>query len=99
MRKSRRSYDKALKQEAVRLLIEEGRKPVEVERNLGIGKGTVGRWVKEFTTFHCSQASKSMDVGPDGCRRKMPDLHAFAQRDFAFLYSTFNGFSGRQFDK
>ena len=42
MRKNRRSYDKAFKQEAARLVVEEGRKPTEVERNLGIGKGTVG---------------------------------------------------------
>jgi len=48
MRKNRRSYDKAFKQEAVRLVVEEGRKPTEVERNLGIGKGTVGRWVREI---------------------------------------------------
>jgi transposase len=48
MRKSRRTYDKEFKQEAVRLVVEEGRRPMEVERNLGIGKGTVGRWVREY---------------------------------------------------
>jgi transposase len=48
MRKSRRTYDKEFKQEAVRLVVEEGRRPVGVERNLGIGKGTVGRWVREY---------------------------------------------------
>jgi transposase len=48
MRKSRRTYDKEFKQEAVRLVVEEGRRPVEVERNLGIGKGTVQRWVREY---------------------------------------------------
>ena len=48
MRKSRRTYDKEFKQEAVRLVVEESRRAVEVERNLGIGKGTVGRWVREY---------------------------------------------------
>jgi transposase len=48
MIKSRRTYDKEFKQEAVRLVVEEGRKAVEVERNLGIGIGTVGRWVREY---------------------------------------------------
>jgi transposase len=48
MRKNRRTYDKVFKQEAVRLVVEDGRKAVEVERNLGIGKGTVGRWVREL---------------------------------------------------
>ena len=48
MVKNRRAYDKAFKREAVRLVVEEGRKAVEVERNLGIGKGIVGRWVREL---------------------------------------------------
>ena len=48
MSKNRRTYDKAFKQEAVRLVVEDGRKAVEVERNLGIGKGILGRWVREL---------------------------------------------------
>ena len=44
----RRTYDKAFKQEAVRLVLEEGYKCSEVERNLGTCKGIVARWVKEF---------------------------------------------------
>ena len=44
----RKTYDKEFKREAVHLVIEEGRKASEVERNLGIGKSTVGRWVREM---------------------------------------------------
>ena len=47
--KKRRTYDKEFKREAVRLVIEEGRKAAEVERNLGIGRSTVGRWVREMS--------------------------------------------------
>lgn len=46
--KRRRTYDKAFKQEAVRLVIEEGRRASEVERNLGIGRSIVSRWVRAF---------------------------------------------------
>ena len=46
--KCRRTYDQAFKQEAVRLVIEEGRRASEVERNLGIGRSIVSRWVREF---------------------------------------------------
>jgi transposase len=46
--KKRRTYDKEFKREAVRLVIEEGRKAAEVERNLGIGRSTVGRWLREM---------------------------------------------------
>ena len=47
-KKGRREYDKEFKREAVRLVTEEGRRASEVERNLGIGKSTVSRWIREF---------------------------------------------------
>ena len=46
--KQRRVYDREFKQEVVRLVIEEGLKAAEVERNLGIGKSTVSRWIREM---------------------------------------------------
>jgi len=48
MTKNRRTHDKALKQEANRLVFEESRKTAEVVHNLGIGKGIVIRRVREF---------------------------------------------------
>ena len=45
----RRTYDQAFKQEAVRLVLEEGRKASEIERQLGIGKNIVARWVRQLT--------------------------------------------------
>ena len=44
----RRKYDKEFKQEAVRLVLEEGRSAAVVERNLGTGSNMVSRWVREF---------------------------------------------------
>jgi len=44
----RRKYDREFKTEAVRLVVEKGLPPSRVERDLGIGNGTVGRWVREF---------------------------------------------------
>ncbi|MBW1806262.1 MAG: transposase [Deltaproteobacteria bacterium] len=38
MRKNRKKYDTAFKLEAIRLVIEEGRKVSEVERNLDISR-------------------------------------------------------------
>ena len=46
--KSRRKYDEAFKREAVRLVEEEGMKPSEVERDLGISNSLVGRWRKSL---------------------------------------------------
>lgn len=48
-KRRRRTYDKAFKHEAVRLVLEEGRSAAEVERNLGTGRGIVSRWVRELT--------------------------------------------------
>jgi transposase len=46
--KPRKSYDNEFKREAVRLVIEEGRKASEVERNLGITPSLVSRWIREM---------------------------------------------------
>jgi transposase len=48
-KRRRRTYDKAFKYEAVRLVLEEGPSAAEVERNLGTGRGIVSRWVHELT--------------------------------------------------
>ncbi len=47
MKKNRKKYDTAFKLEAIRLVVEEGRKVSEVERNLDISRGTLARWVRE----------------------------------------------------
>ncbi len=47
MRKKRKNYPKEFKEEAINLVVEEGRSCSEVERNLGICKGIVSRWVRE----------------------------------------------------
>ena len=47
MKGSRKKYDTAFKVEAIHLVIEEGRKISEVERNLDISRGTLARWVRE----------------------------------------------------
>ncbi len=44
----RRTYEEEFKREAIRLVVEEGRKASEVENNLGIGKSLVSRWIREF---------------------------------------------------
>ena len=50
MKKNRKKYDTAFKLEAIRLVVEEGRKVSEVERNLDISRGTLARWVREKNT-------------------------------------------------
>ena len=47
--RTRRTYDKAFKLEAVRLVIEEGHSVNSVERQLGLGKRVLYSWVKEYS--------------------------------------------------
>ena len=45
---TRKKYTKEFKQDAVRLVTEQGYQHAEAARNLGIDRGMLGRWVKEF---------------------------------------------------
>ena len=45
---TRKKYTREFKQDAVRLVTEQGYKQSEAARNLGIDRGMLGRWVKEF---------------------------------------------------
>jgi transposase len=64
--KRRRTYDKEFKNEAVRLVLEEGYKAAEVERNLGISNNIVSRWVREAN-------EDPEDAFPGKGRLKPPD--------------------------
>lgn len=47
MGKQRRQYTKEFKVEAVRLIVEEGRRISELSRELGVGESLLGRWKKK----------------------------------------------------
>jgi transposase len=48
MAKARRQYTREFKMEAVQLLETSGKSASELERELGIGKGNLWRWKREF---------------------------------------------------
>jgi transposase len=45
--RSRRSFTDEFKRDAVALVIDEGRRVIEVARSLGVGEGTLGNWVRQ----------------------------------------------------
>jgi transposase-like protein len=45
--RTRRSFPDEFKRDAVALVIDEGRRVIDVARNLGIGEGTLGNWVRQ----------------------------------------------------
>ena len=46
--KTRKTYTKEFKQDAVRLVTEQGYNRSEAARNLGIDRGMLGRWIREL---------------------------------------------------
>jgi transposase len=48
MTKRRRQYSREFKREAVELLETSGKSASQLERELGIGKGNLGRWKRKF---------------------------------------------------
>ena len=48
MGKNRRQYTKEFKVEAVRLIVEEGRRISDVARELGVGENLLSRWKKKY---------------------------------------------------
>ncbi len=50
MQQKKRSYTKEFKQEAAKLVIEQGYRATEAARNLGIDVSNIKRWVKEYKT-------------------------------------------------
>jgi Transposase and inactivated derivatives len=47
----RRKYDVSYKQEAVRQVLENGRRKSEVSRELGLHVNTLSRWIAETTAY------------------------------------------------
>ena len=45
--RSRRSFTDEFKRDAVALVLDEGRKIIDVATNLGVGEGTLGNWVRQ----------------------------------------------------
>lgn len=45
---SRKRYTKEFKQEACRLIVEQGQKQSETAKNLGVSESILGRWVRQY---------------------------------------------------
>ena len=49
MKKSKRTYTREFKLEALRLLETSGKNAAQIERDLGIGAGCLSRWKRKFS--------------------------------------------------
>jgi transposase len=47
-KEARRKFTKEFKQEACRLVVDQGQKRSETARNLGVSESVLGRWVRQY---------------------------------------------------
>ena len=62
--KKRKTYSKEFKEEAIRLVEEDGHTCVKVEQDLGIGQGTVSKWIRDKKKFQDDAFCGSGNVRP-----------------------------------
>ena len=56
----RRKYSQEFREEAIKMVIEEGHSAAEVERNLGMGGGLLGRWIRQHTASSANGSQKDL---------------------------------------
>jgi Transposase and inactivated derivatives len=61
MSQQRDSYDKEFKQKTVEHMEKEGKRPIDVSRELGIPKSTLSRWIKQYGTSKSEPTSVFVD--------------------------------------
>lgn len=58
MSQQRESYDKEFKKRTIEHMEKEGKKPIEITRELGIPKSTLTRWIKQYGTGAVGEQSQ-----------------------------------------
>jgi len=69
MKKSRRKFSKEFKEDAVKLISEQGYQISEASRNLGIHANLLGRWKKEI------EGGSEEDLAPDSAKAMQTELN------------------------
>ncbi len=70
--RERRTYSREFKEEAIRLVKEERISCTQAEKDLGIGKGVISRWIREKESLKSDAFTGSGNVRPS--EREYKDL-------------------------
>lgn len=79
MENGRRKYDKVFKEEAIRLILDEGRRVKDVAANLGVNPAMLSRWKRAYEgngkdAFPGKGNSKPQDEEMRQLRRQLSDV-------------------------
>ena len=78
MAKKRKKYSKQFKLDTVKLVIEENHSASDVGKNLGVGNGTVQRWVREYNDQKADAFTGNGRMSPE--QEKIKKLEAEVKR-------------------
>ena len=79
--RTRRSFTDEFKRDAVALVIDEGRKVVDVARSLGVGEGTLGNWVRQARVDRGERAGISTDERIEVVKLRRENAQLRMERD------------------
>ncbi len=79
--KVRRSFTDEFKRDAVALVIDEGRRVIDVARSLGVGEGTLGNWVRQARVDRGERAGVSTEDRTEVVRLRRENTQLRMERD------------------
>jgi transposase len=79
--RSRRWFTDEFKRDAVALVIDEGRRVIDVARSLGIGEGTLGNWVRQARVDRGEQAGVSSEERSEVVKLRRENAQLRMERD------------------
>ncbi len=79
--RTRRSFTEEFKRDAVALVIDEGRKVIDVARSLGVGEGTLGNWVRQARVDRGERAGTSTAERSELVELRRENARLWMERD------------------
>ena len=79
--RTRRSFTAEFKRDAVALVIDEGRRVIDVARSLGVGEGTLGNWVRQARVDRGERAGVSTEERGEVVKLRRENAQLRMERD------------------
>jgi transposase len=79
--RTRRSFTDEFKRDAVALVIDEGRRVIDVARSLGVGEGTLGNWVRQARVDRGDKAGVSTEERVEIVKLRRENAQLRMERD------------------
>ena len=85
----RRSFTDEFKADAVALVLDEGRKIIDVAQSLGVGEGTLGNWVRQERTDRGERSGLTTSEKAELAELRRENARLRMERDLLKLATAF----------